>query len=55
MFGDHNISEERTLTNFFVYLALRPMQTEATSAKNSQQCWVLLANNVASVCMGLKV
>ena len=34
---------------------LRPMQTDATSANNSQHCWVLLANNVASVCMSLKV
>ena len=25
---------------------LRPMQTDATSANNSQHCWVLLANNV---------
>ena len=31
------------------------MQTDATSANNSQHCWVLLANNVASVCMDLKV
>ena len=31
------------------------MQTDATSANNSQHCWVLLANNVAPVCMGLKV
>ena len=30
------------------------LQTDATSANNSQHCWVLLANNVASVCMGLK-
>ena len=30
------------------------MQTDATSANNSQHCWVLLPNNVASVCMGLK-
>ena len=34
---------------------LRPMQTDATSANNSHHCWVLLANNVTSVCMGLKV
>ena len=33
---------------------LRPMQTDSTSANNSQHCWVLMANNVASVCMGLK-
>ena len=25
----------------------RPMQTDATSANNSQHCWMLLANNVA--------
>ena len=31
------------------------MQTDATGANNSKHCWVLLANNVASVCMGLKV
>ena len=31
------------------------MQTDATSANNSQHCWVLFANDVASVCMGLKV
>ena len=31
------------------------MQTDTTSANNSQHCCVLLANNVASVCMGLKV
>ena len=31
------------------------MQTDATSANNSQRFWVLLANNVASVCMGPKV
>ena len=31
------------------------MQTGVTSANNSQHCWVLLGNNVASVCMGLKV
>ena len=31
------------------------MQTDATSANNSQHCWVLLANSVASICMGLKV
>ena len=30
------------------------MQTDVTSANNSQQCWVLLADNVGSVCMGLK-
>ena len=35
--------------------ALRPMQTDAVSANNSQHSWVLFANNVASVCMGLKV
>ena len=29
------------------------MQTDATSANKSQYCWVLLANSVASVCMGL--
>ena len=29
------------------------MQTDATC--RAQQCWVLLANNVASVCMGLNV
>ena len=34
---------------------LRPTQTDATSANNCQHCWVLLANNVASVCMDLKV
>ena len=28
MFGDHNISEERTLTNFFVYLALGNVTTD---------------------------
>ena len=28
------------------------VQTDATC--NLQQCWVLLANNVASVCTGLK-
>ena len=28
------------------------VQTDTTS--NFQQCWELLANNVASVCMGLK-
>ena len=31
------------------------IQQHATSANNSQHCWVLLANNVASVCMGQKV
>ena len=31
------------------------MQTDATSANNSQHCCVLLANNVASVCMGQKI
>ena len=31
------------------------MRTDATSANNSQHCCVLLANNVASVCMGLNV
>ena len=31
------------------------MQTDATSPNNSQHCWVLLANNVAFACMGLKV
>ena len=31
------------------------MQTDTTSANNSQHCRVLLANNVASVCMGLKI
>ena len=30
------------------------MQTDATSANNFQHFWVLLANNVASVCMGQK-
>ena len=34
---------------------LRPMQTDTTSANNFQHCWVLLANNVASVFTGLKV
>ena len=29
------------------------MQLDATSANNSQHCWVLLANNVASVYIGL--
>ena len=33
----------------------RPMQTDTTSANNSQHCWMLLANNVVSVCIGLKV
>ena len=28
---------------------LWPMQTDATSANNSQHCWVLLANNVANI------
>ena len=37
------------------FAVLRPMQTDATSANNPQHCWVLLANNIASVCMDLKV
>ena len=47
--------------NLFTYrymgvcVNLRPMQTDPTSANNSKHCWVLLANNVASVCMGQKV
>ena len=38
---------------FFCFL--RPMETNATRTNNSQHCWVLLTNNVASVCMGRKV
>ena len=34
---------------------LKPVKLLATNGrKNSQQCWELLANNVASVCTGLK-
>ena len=35
--------------------ALRPMQTDATSHNIVACCGRFLANNVASVCMGLKV
>ena len=34
---------------------LRPMQTDSTSHNIVACCWGILANNVASVCMGLKV
>ena len=36
-------------------ILLRPMQTDATSHNIVACCWGFLANNVASVCMGLKV
>ena len=36
-------------------IPLRPVQTDATSVNNSQHFWVLLANNVTSVWMGLNV
>ena len=32
-------------------ISLKTMQTDAISANNSQHCWVLLANNVAFICM----
>ena len=35
--------------------SLRPMQTDATSHNIVACCWGFLANNVASVCMGLNV
>ena len=34
---------------------LRPMQTDATRHNTVACCWGFLVNNVASVCMGLKV
>ena len=34
---------------------LRPMQTDTTSHNIVACCWVFVANNVASVCMDLKV
>ena len=34
---------------------LRPVETDATSHNIVACCWGFLANNIASVCMGLKV
>ena len=41
--------------NLVMISVLRPMQTDATSHNVVACCWGFLANNVASVCMGLKV
>ena len=43
------------LTGYITVRNLRPMQTDATSHNIVACCWAFLANNVASVYMGLKV
>ena len=49
------LAPEWSFSWYHVNTALKPMQTDATSHNIVACCWGFMANNVASVCMGLKV
>ena len=55
LIGWHELREKSHVGIWNSLRILRPMQTDATSHNIVVCCWGFLANNVASVCMGLKV